>query len=574
LYREDDTWFSDEQLAKVAPADTADPLESPIPTQMVSNGEYMPIPQTEQQKRVEARLKELSDHASKKLGMSRRRFLRTSGGMAASFLAMNEIFGRFFDVRPIEMFESEAFAASSVPPNLFVFDDQLHIVRSSRMGPGNQIRAIAMGMASPSSNPTNLPDELGGVNTPWNPDLLNRPFSISDWHLPAFIEQVYLQSQVTVGVLTNNNSAAIPNVGMPGTRPPKNVLESEAAEGLTAEQTMAARNFINEIAGSQRALGHGQLYMGIGNLDYMRWQIEELDPDCWKGYNIAAAAKVDFDPDSDMRRWRLDDEAVAYPTYELIASYRNHLKRRPGFFNLCVHKGLSTNAGPEPELGHPMDIPKAARDWPEFNFIIYHACIRPGFWVLNALNDIRSGRLRGGVPDILWSTEFAQLSAPFKNVYAEIGTTFASCVVTFPTVCAHLFGQWMKFMGEDHIVFGSDSVHYGSPQWQIEALWRFEIPDAMRKQWGYPELTKAAKRKILGGNSAKLYKIPPAAEASPNGKYRPVPLNYNALMDDELKRVMEFPGFTADNMSRMKKEYLASGALPHHTRYGWLRTRA
>jgi hypothetical protein len=129
-------------------------------------------------------------------------------------------------------------------------------------------------------------------------------------------------------------------------------------------------------------------------------------------------------------------------------------------------------------------------------------------------------------------------------------------------------------MGEDHIVFGSDSVHYGSPQWQIEALWRFEIPDAMRKQWGYPELTKAAKRKILGGNSAKLYKIPPAAEASPNGKYRPVPLNYNALMDDELKRVMEFPGFTADNMSRMKKEYLASGALPHHTRYGWLRTRA
>jgi hypothetical protein len=370
LYREDDTWFSDEQLAKVAPADTADPLESPIPTQMVSNGEYMPIPQTEQQKRVEARLKELSDHASKKLGMSRRRFLRTSGGMAASFLAMNEIFGRFFDVHPIEMFESEAFAASSVPPNLFVFDDQLHIVRSSRMGPGNQIRAIAMGMASPSSNPTNLPDELGGVNTPWNPDLLNRPFSISDWHLPAFIEQVYLQSQVTVGVLTNNNSAAIPNVGMPGTRPPKNVLESEAAEGLTAEQTMAARNFINEIAGSQRALGHGQLYMGIGNLDYMRWQIEELDPDCWKGYNIAAAAKVDFDPDSDMRRWRLDDEAVAYPTYELIASYRNHLKRRPGFFNLCVHKGLSTNAGPEPELGHPMDIPKAARDWPEFNFII------------------------------------------------------------------------------------------------------------------------------------------------------------------------------------------------------------
>src|SRR4029453_13699460 len=107
-----------------------------------------------------------------------------------------------------------------------------------------------------------------------------------------------------------------------------------------------------------------------------------------------------------MTRWRLDDEAVAYPMYELIMDNREKLKKNPGFFNICIQKGLSTNApAAQPELGNPADIPKAAADWPELKFIMYHSCIRPGFWVLNALNDVRSGRLRDGVPDILWRPE-------------------------------------------------------------------------------------------------------------------------------------------------------------------------
>ena len=97
--READSWFSDEQLEKLTPADAVDDgLRSPIPTQMVSNGEYMPEPQTQQQKHVEFRLKELADAASKKLGISRREFMASSGGTAASFIAMNEVFGKFFKV--------------------------------------------------------------------------------------------------------------------------------------------------------------------------------------------------------------------------------------------------------------------------------------------------------------------------------------------------------------------------------------------------------------------------------------------------------------------------------------------
>ena len=93
------------------------------------------------------------------------------------------------------------------------------------------------------------------------------------------------------------------------------------------------------------------------------------------------------------------------------------------------------------------------------------------------------------------------------NCYGEIGTTWASSFVSFTTVAAQIMGQLMKFMGEDRILFGSDSVWYGSPQWQIEALWRFQIPEALREKYGYPALTESARRKILGLTSAKLYGI-------------------------------------------------------------------
>lgn len=573
-FREDDSWFSEEQLEKVTPADQADALRSPIPTQMVSNGEYLPHPQTQKQKRVEARIIELADQASSKLGISRRQFLSSSGGMAAAFLAMNDVFGRFFNVSPIEMLEPRAFAANGAPPNLFVFDDQLHTIRSSRTGPGNALRAIAQGLHS-NLNPLDLPDELGRVNFPWNPALAGLPNLNENFHLVQFMKDVYLDSQVTVGVMSNNTSAAVPGEGG-GTRPPKNITESEAGEFLTAPQTIAVRDWVNKIAGSTRMLAHGQLFPGVAgseNLDYMQWQIDELKPDSWKGYNVAFSAKADTDPESLMRRWRMDDETLAYPMYELIAANRHMLKTHPGFFNICIHKGLRTGVLPQAELGHPEDIPKAARDWPDFNFVYYHACLRPAFWVLDSWNEVQSGKLREGVPDILWTTEMAVLSAPFRNVYAEIGTTFASTVITFPTVCAHILGQCMKFMGEDNIVFGSDAVWYGSPQWQIEALWRFEIPDELRRQYGYPELTQSAKRKILGLNSARLYRLPSASEVSPRALYKPVPPNYEQLITEELKTIMEFPGYVGDNFSKARKAYYAAGGAPSNTRYGWLRTR-
>jgi hypothetical protein len=458
------------------------------------------------------------------------------------------------------------------------------------------LRDIAQGVHS-SLNDTDLPDELGRINFPWNPALIGLPNLNSNFHLVQFMKDVYLDSQVTIGVLSNNTSAAVPDQGTP--RAPRNIRESEAGEFLSATQTASVRDWVNQIAGSTRMLAHGQLFPGVGNQkdpvygDYHRWQIENLKPDSWKGYTSANSAKLSADPLQPMTTWLLDDEKVAYPMYEVITApeYRHYLKTHPGFYNICIHKGLRTAAPDNPNsahLGFPSDIPKAARDWPKLNFIMYHACIRPGFWMRNALVDVQSGNTRSGVPDILWTTRFLVESAGIKNVYAELGTTFASSVITFPGVCAHILGQALKFFGEDRIVFGSDAVWYGSPQWQIEAMWRFQIPEAMRQKYGYPQLTERAKRKILGLNSARLYGIKNVNGQliderdtcdddnghGSGGGYHPVPVNYEALIPISLKHTMEFDKFALDDkLSKMRREYLASGGQPSNLRHGWLRKR-
>ena len=227
IWEDDHTLLDEEQTALCARAHEAGLFRSPIPTQMVSNGEYMPAPQTEKQQRVETRVKELTESASKRLGMDRRRFLTSTGGMAAAFLAMNEVFGRFFDVDPIEMFEPAAYAQTGTPANLFVFDDQLHLVRGSRGNTGAALRALAQGPSSPAqfprnpSNPRNLADERGEVWGVWNPALVGLPNTPASFQIVQFIKDVYLDSQVNVGLLSNVTASLVSLDGQQA-RPPRN----------------------------------------------------------------------------------------------------------------------------------------------------------------------------------------------------------------------------------------------------------------------------------------------------------------------------------------------------------------
>ncbi|MBI3329131.1 MAG: amidohydrolase family protein [Nitrospinae bacterium] len=501
-------WLSKKDLKKLENAEAA-AFRSPVPTQMVSNGEYMPLAQTKQQREVEARIKTKAEALGKKFGMGRRRFLQTSCGMAAAFIAMNEVYGPFFHIDPVEAADpAAARERAKGMAREFIFDDQTHHVRSSYTWD----RILFLTKFAQGHNPQ---------QKTWNPKLGTQPPSLEQLKFDAYVKDIFLDSDTTIAVLSGFTSEAKEN------------------EALTSDEIVQSRNLINRLAGSRRVLAHGLFWPGYpGNLEEMDRAATQLRVDSWKGYTVGDPLAYS------QYAWRMDDEKVAYPAWAKAEKY--------GIRNICIHKGLlpaDYKTFKNWEFANVDDLGKAAKDWPQLNFIIYHAALRP---LLDATTGAEEFKKTGRIP---WITDLAEIPEKYgvKNVYAEVGTTFASTVITFPELAAAILGQLIKGMGTDHVVWGTDSIWYGSPQWQIEAFRRFEIPQEMRKKYGFAPLgpaTGRVKRLIFGLNSAKLYNIDPAA------KRNPVPQDFK------------------DKLAKMKAEYQEEGPKPSHMYYGWIRKRA
>ena len=80
-----------------------------------------------------------------------------------------------------------------------------------------------------------------------------------------------------------------------------------------------------------------------------------------------------------------------------------------------------------------------------------------------------------------------------------------------------MMGQLIKGMGVDHVCWGTDAIWTGSPQWQIEALRRLEIPEDLQKKYGLQPLGPAdgpIKTAIFGRNNARLYNYKPEQRAA------------------------------------------------------------
>jgi hypothetical protein len=127
--------MSDEDLARLAPAESS-LFASPIPVQSVSSDEFMPAPQTERQREFEARVKAIGSELSEHQGMSRRAFFKTSAGMAAAFVAMNETFGPLYMVSRAEAATPEmANARAAALKGQFIMDMHTHFLRDdTRLG--------------------------------------------------------------------------------------------------------------------------------------------------------------------------------------------------------------------------------------------------------------------------------------------------------------------------------------------------------------------------------------------------------------------------------------------------------
>jgi predicted TIM-barrel fold metal-dependent hydrolase len=164
---------------------------------------------------------------------------------------------------------------------------------------------------------------------------------------------------------------------------------------------------------------------------------------------------------------------------------------------VVVHKGLAGGNA----YASPVDIGPAAVAYPDVRFVVYHSGYESG----NTEGPYdESGR---GVDRLVRTLADAGV-APGGNVYAEIGSTWFN-VMRDPEQAAHTLGKLLVAVGPDNLLWGTDSIWYGSPQPQIEAFRAFEITPEYQERFGYPPLTDDLKRRILGANSAALYGVDP-----------------------------------------------------------------
>jgi predicted TIM-barrel fold metal-dependent hydrolase len=464
--------------------------EVPLPTRLVSNEEFPPLPQTPAQRHVEERILADAGRLAPRLGLSRRDFLRTSGGMATSLLAMNAVFGRFFDVLPVEAAEPAAFQARSGDP-LFILDVQLHYVGAGYDPTDEEVARRGVSKQA-----------LLGLRKSarrLNPKLASDRGTLADLAWANMVKEVFLDSETSMGLISTP----------PGPYPEQAVVPPKEMTHF--------RDEINRVTQSRRMLAHGLITPQLGqrDLDFMDQQAQTLKVDAWKGYTGAAPKGFD-------RGWFVDDEKIAYPMLERA--------RKLGVTRICLHKGLPL--GPVADFNHPRDLIKAARDFPDLDFLAYHA-----------------GLLRvtptDASPEVPWTSEFCRMkkAAALKNIYMELGSTFGQLVTTNPTACAHVLGQVIDAFGADHVLWGTDSIWYGTPQWQIDAFRRFEIPQELSARHGYAPLNPVVKAQIFGLNAARLFGVDVAAKRN------------------------EIP---ADYLTRMKMAYLDDGRSPSHRWYGWV----
>jgi predicted TIM-barrel fold metal-dependent hydrolase len=353
----------------------------------------------------------------------------------------------------------------------------------------------------------------------WNPALVGKPQTLDDLKYNNYFKEVFLDSDTKVALISSAPSDL-----------PQDWF-------LTNEMTIAAREKVNKEAGSKRLYAHAIFTPGQpGWLEALDHALS-MKPDSVKGYTIGD----NTNKETSKYPWRMDDEKVTYLAYGKCL--------KAGIRNICVHKGLFP-AAIEQRFPHLLaysdvrDVGQAAKDWPQLNFVIYHSGYRHagGGTAADGWAEFeRTGR-------VSWVSDLAEIPEKFgvTNVYGDVGQLFAQSVIAEPRLGAALMGILGKGLGYDHICWGTDAIWTGSPQWQIEALRRLEIPEDMQTKYGFKPLGAAdgpVKTAIFSGNNMRLYGLPKRADLG-------------------------------DRFAAMKAEYERVGPARSNLRYGYVRPPA
>ena len=433
----------------------------PIAFEQCSNGEYDPEPLTPPRIAAEREARAGVEAAMRRTGLNRREFLRSASALAICLSAIDGAVsavngldpGLFYPFDPVSRLDNDA-AKAVIGPADFVFDVQGHLLEYD-------------------IDPSTRGDWFWGRQFPQarceEEDDPRACFATNH-----FLEEIFIRSDTTMTALS----------GLP---------INPAGSPLSNEVMEETRRLVKALSGDERVVVNALVLpqtAAIGSvLDEMTRTAEENEIAGWKTFTHFPAGI----------NWWLDDHDPDQPQVGDV--FLDHLAAI-GTPILFVHKGLANQA----RYGSPVDIGPAARAHRDISFVVYHS----GFEVASREGPYTDATANVGVNRLITSVQGAGIG-PGENVYAELGSTWWH-LLRRPDEAAHVIGKLLVAFGEDNMLWGTDSIFYGSPQGQIEAFRAFQIPEAMQTRFGYPPLTRGAKAKILGWNAANLFGVEPITE--------------------------------------------------------------
>ena len=413
--------------------------------------EFTPPPWRPADRRAVLRADRVAGRVAPRLGVAAPAYLETRLGTAATLRAIDAEAGGGFYAVPAAAEHDRAAADAAFAAGDVVVDVQTHLVRP----------ALAAGPAG---------DALGHFLRAVDPERWGAGIDPALLSAATWATHVFGGSETAVALLTSPPGRAHENV-------------------LTNDDIASVREIVDRYADTGRVLTHTIVHPNLGSAerDAMAEWSDTLRPAGWKVYTL-------WEPPEGRGRggWFLDDDETGGPFLEQV--------RATGRAIVCAHKGLGGPiASLAPAGASPRDIGPAARAFPDITFVVYHS----GYEQPGARDDATDPA--GGVGRLERSLRDAGVP-PGSNVYGELGSTWF-LVTRRPEEAAHVIGTLLRCVGEDRILWGTDSIWYGAPQPLIDAFRAFTIPEWMQERFGYPPLTADAKRKILGANAAALYGI-------------------------------------------------------------------
>jgi predicted TIM-barrel fold metal-dependent hydrolase len=425
----------------------------PIKLDTTSNGEFLPVPLSRANREANHRAQAAADVNAKRLGLGRRDFLLSTCGAASTLLAFNAAnaaagrTGGFFELPAVAA--AEPAAAAALKTREFVFDVQGHYVDPTEAWlktapPG------AFGFAPKTQCALN--DHRGPRS------------HLACLTSEEFVKDVFLDSDTDMMVLSF-------------------VPSRREASPLEIESADAVRRIVERMEGNHRLMIHGRVNPNQpGDIEDMPRLKEQFGVCAWKTYT----------------QWGPDGKGFFFTDDVGIRFVEE--ARRLGVKVICVHKGLPF--GKESyEHSQGTDIGPIAKRFPDVTFLVYHS----GF--VTDVEEKAYGQNAGGdgIDTLIRSLEQSGLG-PGSNVYAELGSTWRF-LMRDPEQAAHGIGKLLKHVGPDNLLWGTDSIWYGSPQDQIQAFRTFQIAPEFREEFGYPEITPELRAKVFGLNAMKPYGI-------------------------------------------------------------------